>query len=71
MLGSYRCVSTRTVVTVRSEADGEISYRIEFTGQLLVLFREQNSLPLILLLVVSLKLFPLTLAVGNTHTHLL
>lgn len=43
------------------------SYLIQFTRQLLVLFCKQDSLPLVLLLVLCLELFPLVLAAGNTH----
>ena len=46
----------------------QISYLIQFTGQLLVFFREQDSIPLILLLVLGLKLFPFALAGGSTNT---
>ncbi len=48
----------------------QIFYLIQFTGQLLIFFNKQDSLPLVLLLVLGLKLFPLALAGGNTHTRI-
>lgn len=45
---------------------GKYFYLIQFAGELLVLLRQQHSLPLVLLFVLGLKLFPLALA-GRTE----
>lgn len=44
-------------------------YLFKFTGQLLVIFTEQDYVSLIFLLVLGLKIFPLILTAENTHTH--
>lgn len=58
------CVFSERYVYLRVK----MSYLIQFSGQLLVLFGQQDSLPLVLLLVLRLKLFPLALAEENTQT---
>lgn len=47
---------------------GKYFYLIQFAGELLVLLRQQHSLPLILLFVLGLKLFPLALAEQREKT---